>query len=66
MKFTIDRFEGKFALVELENCDIIDISVSLLPEGSKEGDVLKITIDKEETEKRKASVEEKFKRLFED
>ncbi|MGO1469527.1 MAG: DUF3006 domain-containing protein [Tissierella sp.] len=66
MKFTIDRFEGNFALVELENNDIIDISVSILPEGSKEGDVLKIIIDKEETEKRKKRIEEKFKKLLEE
>lgn len=66
MKFIIDRFEGDFAVAELENYDIIDIPRVLLPEETKEGDVLNIIIDKDETEKRRQRIEDKFKRLFED
>lgn len=64
MKFTIDRFEGEYAVVELENMDIIDLPIKILPEGAKEGDILEISINHEETEERKENIEEKFKRLL--
>lgn len=64
MKFTIDRFEDSFAVVELENRDMVDIHISLIPKDAKEGDVLRITIDEDETLERKKRIEEKLKRLF--
>ncbi len=66
MRFIIDRFEGEIAVVELENRDMLDIPRLLLPEDSKEGDVLKIIIDEDESYARKRRIEEKFKNLFED
>lgn len=64
MKFVIDRFEGEFAIVELENKEIIEIPRSIIPTEAREGDVLTISIDENETEDRKKRIKEKFENLF--
>ncbi|RBP38951.1 DUF3006 domain-containing protein [Garciella nitratireducens] len=61
MKVIIDRFEEKFVVVELENRNIINMPKELVPKGAKEGDVLEIRINREETQKRK----QKIQRLWE-
>ena len=66
MKLTVDRFEGKYAVVELEGGECENIAVSLLPEGVREGDVLSIEIDKTETDKRKHKIENLMDKLFEE
>ena len=68
MKVIIDRFEGEFAVCEKEDRKIIDIEISKLPLNAKEGDVLNIsndtiTIEVEETEKRRRKIEELTKDL---
>lgn len=62
MKVIIDRFEGDYAVVELNNKEMADLPKTLLPEGSKEGDILNITIDQNETTKRI----ERIKKLTQD
>lgn len=57
MKVTIDRFEGDYAVVELENRDMADLPKALVPLGAKEGDILEITIDEDETESRRQRIE---------
>ena len=61
MKGIIDRFEGSFAVVELDNNEMKNIKRELIPIEAKEGDVLNIgeviTIDHEETEKRRKGIE---------
>lgn len=54
MKGIIDRFEGEFAVIELENREMINIVKHKIPQSAKEGTVLiingdKVTIDIEET-----------------
>lgn len=66
MKFTIDRFEGDFAVVELEDREMVDLPLSLLPENAKEGDILNITIDKNASEIRRKRIQDKFDSLFSD
>lgn len=66
MKLIIDRFEGEWAVVELENMDMINIPIQIVPSFAKEGDTLKIIVDENETFSRKKRLEEKFKTLFED
>ena len=66
MKFIIDRFEGEFAIVELENKEMIDVSIKLLPSEVKEGDTINITIDTIETENRRERIQNKFDSLFSD
>jgi hypothetical protein len=59
-KATLDRIENKIAvlLVAPEESTTISIPLSLLPESSKEGDILNIDIakDVQETEQAKARV----------
>ena len=69
MKVIIDRFEGKFAVCEKEDRQMLDIEKSKIPITAKEGDVLnitndRITIDIEATEKRKKEIEELTKDLW--
>lgn len=64
MRFIIDRFEGDYAVVELENQETIDIPRKILPEEAKEGDIVKVFIDEEETKSRKEIIKNKFNDLF--
>ncbi|MBU5455381.1 DUF3006 domain-containing protein [Caproiciproducens sp. MSJ-32] len=69
MKVIIDRFEGDFAVCEREDRSMIDIEISKIPSKAKEGYVLDIsddiiTIDLEETERRKRKIEELTKDLW--
>lgn len=51
MKVIIDRIEGGFAVVELENGSHFNLPTGLLPEGAKEGSVIDISLDKAAEEK---------------
>ncbi|MBU5255858.1 DUF3006 domain-containing protein [Tissierella praeacuta] len=64
MRFTIDRFEGELAIVELENREIIEIPKVILPMEAKEGDIIIISVDEKETQDRKKRIQEKFESLF--
>lgn len=64
MRFTIDRFEGELAIVELENKEIIEIPRVILPLDAKEGDIIATSLDARETEERKKRIQEKFESLF--
>jgi hypothetical protein len=66
LKFVIDRFEEEYAVVELENKDIVNIPIKILPKEVKEGDVIKILVDYEETAIREELIKEKFNNLFEE
>ncbi|TDT62371.1 DUF3006 domain-containing protein [Fonticella tunisiensis] len=69
MKGVIDRFEGSFAVVVMDDGAIKNIHRDKLPEGAKEGDVLilgdRVEIDVEETKKRKKEAD-KYLHLWED
>lgn len=71
MKGVIDRFEGDYAVVELEDGKMKDIKKSLIPDDAKEGDILIINekginkIDKEETHKRKEEINSLMDELYE-
>ena len=56
MKVIIDRFEGNYAVVEFSDKKTADFPRELIPEGAEEGNVLDITIDYEETKKRKEEI----------
>lgn len=61
-QFIIDRFEGDFAVIELDTLEIVNLPKKLVPDDAKEGDVLVININTEETKKRK----ERIRQLTED
>lgn len=65
MKVIIDRFEGDYAVVELLNGKMINVP-RILFENAKENDVINITIDEEETNKRKEMVSSLIHKLFVD
>lgn len=65
----IDRFEGDMAVCEQDDHRIVNIARKRIPPAAREGDVLVleeiITIDVEETEKRKAQLRELTEDLWE-
>lgn len=63
MKVIIDRFEGDFAIVELPDQTFIDVP-RILFGNAKEGDVINITNDLEETNIRKKRIDDLFKSLL--
>ena len=61
MKFIIDRFEGDYAVVELENGEFADMPKVFVP-NAKEGDVVTITVS--EDKDRKKRIEDLANELF--
>lgn len=55
MKVVIDRIEDTVATVELENGKMINVPAELF-DGCREGDIVYITPDKEETQKKTEEV----------
>ena len=64
LKVVIDRFEGEYALVEDENKNIKNMPKCLLPENAKEGSVIKIELDEDETKRRNKDVKSLFDSIF--
>jgi hypothetical protein len=64
MKVIIDRFEGKYAVLELPDKTkmMTDVLCVLLP-GAKEGDVIDISIDAAATAERREHIAAKAGRL---
>jgi len=70
VRVIIDRFEGLYAVCEKEDRTMMDIKRINLPSGVKEGDVLGIdygiiTIDRDETEKRRREIEKLTENIWE-
>ena len=63
----IDRFEGKYAILESQDKDplIFNFPRHLLPEAVKEGTVIKLNIgiDDKETERRRKKIKERLDNL---
>jgi len=64
LKVIIDRFEGEYAVVEMEDKIMVNIPKCLIPE-SQEGDIIRIEIDKNETELRKKDIKKLMNDLWE-
>ena len=63
MRVIVDRFEGDYAKVELDEGVFYDIPKLLVPDA-KEGDVIDIIVNHEETEKLKSEVNNLIDELF--
>ena len=68
MFYTIDRFEGDYAVLEDDDENRVNVKKALLPEMAKESDVLEFdgeayTVNAEETEKRRQSVIEMLRKM---
>lgn len=66
MKFTVDRFEGDIAIIELGNGKVIDCPKELLPPNTKEGSIITITVDETATKEKLKENTERLNRLFKD
>lgn len=66
MRYTIDRFEGNFAVVELENKKFVDVPKMALPPEAKEGDIIKVEVDTAQTKKQKDKIRGLMNDLFAD
>lgn len=66
MKIIIDRFEGDFAVLELQNKEMVNIPKVIIPPEAVEGDVISIEINREETVKRKNNIKNLMNDLWED
>lgn len=64
MKWIIDRIEDGFAVAELENKKTVNIPTEALPSELKEGDVVEVYVDKNETDKRKEKINSLAEKLF--
>lgn len=64
MKLTIDRIEGEWAVCEYEKGKTVNLPSALLPADAKEGDVLRLSVDREATDDQKARAEDLRNRLF--
>lgn len=63
LKVIIDRFEGDFAVVELDDLSMVNVP-RILFKGANEGDVVDIIINNEETSKRKNNINKIMDDLF--
>ena len=63
MKVIIDRIEDGIATVELENGKMINVPCELFAD-CMEGDVVNITPDAQETQKRTEEIRSELKKLF--
>jgi len=66
MRIIVDRFEGDFAVVELENGQMIDCPKALIPSNAKEGSILNIVVDEAATNENLQKVTERMNKLFKD
>ena len=61
--WVIDRMEGDLAVIEVAEGKTVNIPRTALPEGAKEGSVLRIAIDREEEARRRKKIRSLFDRL---
>lgn len=66
MNWIIDRIENNIAVCEFDTGKTIDVPLSALPDGIKEGDVISLSIDKAETNNRKEKINNLMNNLFKD
>ena len=64
MKYIIDRFEGDFAIVELDNKTFVNIPKAAIPPEAKEGTVIDVTIDEDSTAARTEKINKLMGDLF--
>ena len=68
---SVDRIENSIAICEKEDMSTVELALSLLPNGVREGSVLAFengvyTIDKSEEEKRKERISKLQNLIFDD
>ncbi len=64
MKVILDRIEKEFAVVELPDQSFAELPLCLIPDA-KEGDVICISVDREETARRAEKIHNLMTQIFE-
>ncbi len=62
----IDRFEGEYAVIELEDGRMVNMPRELLPLEAKEGMVINVIVDENRTGEQKKRLKDKMDKLFKD
>ncbi len=62
----LDRIEGDIAVLELDDGNYLTLPKTYLPDGVQEGDILKLMVDTDATQKKVQTVKETMHRLFRD
>lgn len=65
MNIIIDRFEGDYAVAELDDGTMVDIPKIILP-GISEGDVVSIVKNEKETESRRNKINRLLDEVWDD
>ncbi|MBQ6946979.1 MAG: DUF3006 domain-containing protein [Clostridia bacterium] len=65
MRVIIDRFEGEMAVVELPDGTVTQMPRLLVPDAA-EGDVVNVTVDPKERQKREETIQSLMDDLFGD
>jgi len=63
MKVIIDRFEGDFAVVEIDLDAFVELPRILIPDAT-EGDVVEIIVRKDQTNERRETIENLMNQVF--
>lgn len=61
--WTVDRIEGDIAVIEIAIGKTVNLPLAALPEGTKEGTVLRLSIDREAEATRQKKNRSLFDRL---
>lgn len=64
MKVIIDRFEGDYAVVEIDDGSFASLPAALVPKGAKEGSVIKICLDENASIEREQNANALMDKLF--
>ena len=69
MRYVIDRFEGRFAVLEAENGEFTGVERARLPDQAREGSVVvhelgAFRLDEQATQERRAHMREKLGALW--
>lgn len=65
MRVILDRYEGDYAVVELESGKLVNMP-RMLAMNAEEGDIIELRILEKETDERKAYIQNLANQLFED
>lgn len=65
MRVILDRYEGDYAVVELESGELVNMP-RMLAMNAEEGDIIELRILEKETNERKAYIQNLADQLFED
>ncbi len=65
MRVILDRYEGDYAVVELESGELVNMP-RMLAMNAEEGDIIELRILEKETDERKAYIQNLANQLFED